>query len=351
MEHNHPNQRDHDHEHTHEDEEKDLLGQLRHYFKPHSHDSTDSIDNALKGSNEGIRTVKVSLFGLGLTALIQLVIALMSGSVALLADTVHNFADATTAIPLYFAFSLGKKPANKKYTYGFGRAEDLAGIFIVGLLILSTTFALWQSVSKLFNPQPITHLLFVALGSIIGFLGNELVAHYRIRTGQKIGSNTLIADGYHARTDGLASLSVLFAAIGTYFGFHLADPIIGILVNIIIFFTIKELAKQVWYRLMDAVDPELMHAMEHAALDTQGVEMISNIKLRWIGHNLHAEAAVIVDCELPISKAHDISEEAEHNILHAIPKLSNMTVHIDPCSHNGQKIHQKTAHHYSSYNN
>lgn len=342
----HHHSEEHGHEHTHKEGEKGLLGLLKHYFKPHSHDSTDSIDNALKGSSEGIKAVKVSLFGLGLTAIIQLVIALMSGSVALLADTVHNFADATTAIPLYFAFSLGKKPANKRYTYGFGRAEDLAGIFIVGLLIFSTSFALWQSVSKLFNPQPITHLLFVALGSIMGFLGNEWVAHYRIKAGQKIGSNALIADGYHARTDGLASLSVLLVAIGTYFGFHLVDPIIGILVNILIFFTIKEVAKQVWYRLMDAVDPELVHTMEHAALDTKGVEKISNIKLRWVGHNLQAESSITVDCELPISKAHEIAEEAEHNILHAIPKLSSMSIHIDPCSHNGQKIHQKTAHHY-----
>lgn len=335
------------HEHPHEDEEKGFLGQLRHYFKPHSHDSTDRIDNALKGSNEGIKAVKVSLFGLGLTAFIQLIIALMSGSVALLADTVHNFADATTSIPLYFAFSLGKKPANKRYTYGFGRAEDLAGIFIIVLISLSTAFALWQSIMRLFSLQPPTHLLFLAIGSIVGFLGNEWVAHYRISAGQRIGSNALIADGYHARTDGIASLSVLFVAIGTFLGFPLTDPIIGLLVSIVIFFTVKELAKQVWYRLMDAVDPALVHTIEHAALDSKGIEKISNVKLRWIGHNLHAEASVTVDCELPISKAHDISEEAEHNILHAIPKLSSMTVHIDPCSHNGQKIHQKIAHHYS----
>ncbi len=333
----------HENDHSHE-KENGLIGQLKHFFTPHSHDTADSIDDAVTGSKEGIKTVKISLVGLSVTAILQLVVALASGSVALLADSIHNFADATTAIPLFLAFHFGKKTATKRYTYGYGRAEDLAGVFVIALIMLSTFVAAYQSIMRFFHPQTPTHLIFVGIAAIIGFLGNELVAKYRIKAGQRIGSAALIADGYHARTDGFASLSVLLAAIGVALGFPLIDPIIGIVVSIVILFTLKETALQIWYRLMDAVDPKLVHSLEHAAKDTEGVMEVSTVRLRWIGHNLHAEANITADCKLQLDKAHKIAEEVQHSMLHAVPKLASVSVHIEPCVHNGEKLHAEHTH-------
>ena len=332
-----------EYEHSHE-KESGIIGQIKHFFTPHSHDITDSIDDALTGSQEGIKTVKVSLIGLGITAILQLFVALTSGSVALLADSIHNFADATTAIPLFLAFHFGKKAANKRFTYGYGRAEDLAGVFVIAMITLSTIVAAYESILRFSQPQTPTHLAFVGIAAVIGFLGNEYVAKYRINAGQRIGSAALVTDGYHARTDGFASLSVLIAAVGAALGFPLLDPIIGIVVSIVILFTLKETALQIWYRLMDAVDPKLVHSLEQAAKETEGVIAVSTVRLRWIGHNLHAEANITADCKLPLDKAHTIAEEVQHSMLHAVPKLASVSVHIEPCVHNGEKLHQEHTH-------
>lgn len=347
LHHNHSQEDDHTHEHAteHAHEENGFIGQLRHFFKPHSHDGADSIDDALEGSKEGMRAVRNSLFVLGGAAILQLIVFSMSGSIALLADTIHNFADASTAIPLWFAFSLGKKAANKRYTYGFGRAEDIAGIFVIVMIAGSSLLAFWEAFQRLFQPQPVTNLLWVAIAAFIGFLGNEIVAQYRIRTGNKIGSAALIADGYHARTDGFTSLAVLIGAAGVWLGFPQADPIVGMLITVVIAFVLKDAVIQVWHRLMDAVDPEILEKVTHDASHVAGVEKISNIRMRWVGHTLQAEGEIIVNEDLPLSRAHDIAEEVRHAMLHAEPKLSKVIVHVDPCGHSGKDPHVNLSHH------
>lgn len=191
--HGHAHSHEHDHEHA-----GGLRGWLVGLFRPHSHDAADSFDHALATSDAGIRTVKLSLVGLGATALLQLVVVWFSGSAALLADTIHNVADASTAIPLWIAFSIGRRLPTRRYTYGYGRAEELAGVFVIAMIAGSAALAGWESLRKLLDPQPIEHLGWIAAAGVIGFLGNELVAQYRIRTGEQIGSAALIADGYHA---------------------------------------------------------------------------------------------------------------------------------------------------------
>lgn len=185
---------------------------VREVFAPHSHDAADSVDDALESSEIGIRAVKISLVALGVTAIAQLMIVAVSGSVALLADTVHNFSDALTAIPLWIAFALGRRAATRRYTYGFGRAEDLAGLFVVAMITLSALIAGVEAVRRLITPVPIEHVGWVAAAGLVGFVGNEFVALYRIRVGRQIGSAALVADGLHARTDGFTSLAVLFGA-------------------------------------------------------------------------------------------------------------------------------------------
>jgi cation diffusion facilitator family transporter len=305
------------------------------------------VDDALAGSREGIRAVAVSLVGLGVTAALQLIVAILSSSVGLLADTIHNFGDASTAIPLWLAFSLGTRTANRRYTYGYGRAEDLAGVFVVVMIAASAVVAAWQSIERLLNPRPLDHLVWVAGAAVLGFLGNELVARYRIRTGRRIGSAALIADGYHARTDGLTSLAVLVGAAGAWFGFHQLDAIVGLLITVAILAVLKEAAVQVWRRLMDAVDPALVEQLHAAAERVRGVQAVSSIRLRWIGHNLHAEALIAADAELHLGDAHAIGEDARHAMLHAVPKLAGVTVHVDPVHADGHDAHAGLAHHDS----
>jgi cation diffusion facilitator family transporter len=337
--HRHGGGEDHGHEHG------GLWGALTHFFRPHSHDAADSIDDAMAGSDEGIRAVKISLLGLGVTAIAQLVITLMSGSVALLADTIHNFADASTAIPLWLAFSISRRPPNRRYTYGYGRAEDLAGVFVILMITGSALIAAYESIQKLRHPEPIGLLGWVAAAGLLGFVGNELVAQYRIRTGERIGSAALIADGYHARTDGFTSLAVLLGAGGVWLGYPIADPIVGLVITIAILLVLKDAVRQIWQRLMDAVDPEIVAKAERAARETEGVESVSSVRARWIGHTIHGEAQIVADQGLRLAEAHAIGERARHAMLHAVPRLTSVTVHVDPCGHDGHDHHADVAHH------
>ena len=220
----------------------------------HTHDHSAAIDEAVEGSASGIRCIKVSLLALGVTAVAQLAIVAISGSVALLADTIHNFADALTAIPLWIAFVVGRRAPTKRYPYGFQRAEDLAGILIVVVIAASAALAGFEAIRRLLDPRPLENLGWVMAASVVGFLGNEAVALYRIRVGRRIGSAALVADGLHARTDGLTSLGVLVGAIGVAYGFDRADPIAGLAISAVIVFVLVQAARSVFRRLLDGTD-------------------------------------------------------------------------------------------------
>jgi cation diffusion facilitator family transporter len=340
----HDHEHAHEHDHDHDREHGGLWQGLQHLIAPHSHDHADSIDDALTSSTRGIRAVQISLIGLGITAALQLAVALASGSVAVLADTIHNFADASTAIPLWLAFAIGTKKPTNTYTYGYGRAEDLAGVFVLLMIVASAVVAAYESIQKLLQPTRIDNLGWVALAGLAGFAGNEAVAQYRIRTGQRIGSAALVADGYHARTDGLTSLSVLLGAAGVWLGFPIADPIVGLAITIAILLVLKDSAVQMWRRLMDAVDPQLISQATEAARHAEGVQEVSTVRARWIGHAIHAEALIVADCNLNLSEAHGVAERARHAMLHAVPRLNSVTVHVDP-SNDGHDHHAELAHH------
>ncbi len=344
----------HDHDHgdhphvDHHDRGQSGVGPvalLRSLFVGHSHDPAGSIDDALEGSRRGIRAVKVSLVGLGLTALLQIGVVLVSGSVALLADSIHNLSDALTAVPLWIAFVVGRRAASRHYPYGYGRAEDVAGIFIVAMIALSAVVAGYESVRRLVEPQAVTNLGLVAAAGLIGFLGNELVALYRIRVGVQIGSAALVADGLHARTDGLTSLAVVVGSIGVALGFELADPLIGLLITVAVIVVLKDAGRQIWHRLMDAVDPALLDRASVAALTAEGVQEVSSVRARWIGHSLHLDAHIVADCDLRLSEAHAVAERARHAMVHELPKLASATVHVDPCQHEGRDHHSELDHH------
>ena len=320
-------------------------GLLRSLFTRHRHDASGSIDSALESSERGIRALWISLVGLGLTALAQLVVALASGSVALLNDTFHNFADAFTALPLWLAFSLGKRLPSARYPFGYGRAEDLAGGAVVAMIAVSAVIAAWEAATRLVHPTEVRHLGAVVGASIVGFAGNELVAQYRIRVGRQIGSAALVADGLHARTDGISSLGVLAGAIGVAAGFERADAIAGLLIAVLIVSVLREAAGDVVARLMDAVDPALADRARDVLAGVGGVEGVGELRIRWTGHRLHAEAEITVDGDLTLTAAHRIAEDARHCLLHEMPRLASAIIHADPCGHDGVDPHAELEHH------
>jgi cation diffusion facilitator family transporter len=332
---------EHEHEHPHGG---GLGHRIKHAVTPHSHDSADKVDPAMEASREGMRALWISLAVLGLTAAAQALIVAFSGSVALLGDTLHNVADALTAVPLGIAFWLGRRAATRAYTYGFGRAEDLAGVVIVLVIAASSIASAAFAIDRLVHPRPMTHLPWVLAAGVIGFLGNEIVARYRITVGRRIGSAALVADGLHARTDGFASLAVVLAAIGAGLGWRWADPVVGLAITVAIAFVLKDAAREVYRRLMDRVEPELVDQAERALRGVPGVRDVSGLRLRWIGHRLHAEAAVVVDATLSLLDAHEIAADAGHQLAHGVPRLVSATVHVDPDSHPGEAHHTGLSH-------
>jgi cation diffusion facilitator family transporter len=332
--HTHGSEHAHDSDHDHDGHEhgRSLRSRLTHLISPHSHDAADSLDAALESSAQGIRAVKISLIGLGVTAALQVVVVVISGSVALLADTIHNFSDALTAVPLWLAFAVGRRAATKRYTYGYGRAEDLAGLFVVAMIALSAVVAGYEAITRLIHPAPVQHLAWVAAAGLVGFAGNELVAVYRIRVGRAIGSAALVADGLHARTDGLTSLAVLVGAGGVALGWPLADPIVGLVITVAILAVLRTAVRDIFRRLMDAVDPAMVETAETTLAALPGVVAVRRVRMRWIGHEIHADADLDINTDSSLAAAHDLAHTAEHELTHAVPKLTTAVVHAYPRS-------------------
>lgn len=324
----HPDDHAHDSGgHSHGDGEEHehptgVKGFLYGLFVPHSHDAADSIDDALEASKEGVRALKISLVILLATTALQLAVVVFSGSVALFADTVHNFSDALTAVPLWIAFLLGRRVASRRYSFGLGRVEDLAGLFIVVMIALSAVVAAWQSIERIINPQPVSNLSWVLAAGVVGFLSNEAVAIYRIRVGRRIGSAALVADGIHARTDGFTSLAVVFGAIGVILGLPLADPIVGIVISIAIFILLIGTVRNIGRRLLDGIDPVLLDRAEAAIAGTAGVIAVQRVQLRWLGHRLSGTAIV----QVPPQSALATNAAIRESLARALPNLDDIVI-------------------------
>jgi cation diffusion facilitator family transporter len=335
--HNHPHDQQHGHviepahAHPHAREGQGLAGRLKHALTPHSHDYQAAALDAALATDRGIWAVKISLVILLLTGAFQVAVVLASGSVALLADTIHNFSDALTAVPLGLAFTLSRRARNTRFTYGYGRAEDIAGVVIVIMILASSAEAIYQSIMKLIHPQPISNLLWVGVAALVGFLGNELVALLRIRTGRQIGSAALVADGNHARIDGFTSLAVLAGAIGVWAGVPLLDPLVGLGIGVVILFIVWDSAREIAYRVMDAVDPAVPALIASAAQQTPGVLDVHDVAVRWVGHRQRTEFHITVDCQISTCASHQIAEGLRHHLFHLMPALVDATVHVDPC--------------------
>lgn len=306
------------------------------------HDHGDVVQVA-DPAGEGIRATKVSLVGLGVTALLQAIIVVLTGSVALFSDTLHNLTDALTAIPLWIAFSLGRRAPSDRFTHGYHRAEDLAGIVIVLAIAVSAGAVAWESVQRLFDPREITYIPWVIAAGLLGALGNELVARYRIRIGKRIGSEALVADGFHARTDAYTSLSVVAAGIGAALGWQWADPVAGLVVAIMILSILRRTATKMFGRLLDAVDPDLVSRATVIALQVEGVREVTAMRLRFSGHRLMITVSIGVDPEASVTEGHDVGERVAHELAHQLPYSLDAVVHVDPAGLDG--CHDLTDHH------
>jgi cation diffusion facilitator family transporter len=328
----HDHRRGHTHDHDHGRNPTGVKGLFYRLFVVlHSHDAAESIDDALEASTAGIRAVKISLILLAITATLQIVAVIVSGSVALLADTIHNFTDALTAVPLWAAFVLSRRAATRRYTYGYGRVEDLAGLFIVTMIGLSAVLAGYESIRRLFEPQPLTNLGWVLAAALIGFAGNELVAVLRIRVARRIRSAALVADGLHARTDGFTSLAVVLGVIGVWVGFPLADPVVGLLISTAVFMLLWGTARDIGRRLLDGVDPALVDRAEQAVRSVPGINDVETVRMRWLGHRLSVEATVTSDPAMPVGRFHQLEHQADDLIRCSVPGVA--TVRLNPSTH------------------
>jgi cation diffusion facilitator family transporter len=336
-----------DHEHEPRDEGH---GHLHHDDHGHDHEQDHGhihgglIDPAILSNEQGLRAIQLSFAVLFITTLLQLVVVFLSGSVALFADAIHNLGDAFTAIPLGAAFVLERRKPTKHFTYGYGRVEDLAGVAVVLTVLASAIVAGYESIERLVYPREVHYLMAIAVASLIGFAGNEAVAVFRIRTGKQIGSAALIADGYHARTDGLTSLSVLLSAVGVGVGFPMADPIIGLVMTGLILKIVWESAAAVLTRLLDGVDPRVVDEIREVAAHVEGAARVIDVRLRWFGHRLHAELSVAVDPKISVQAGHEIAMNVRHELLHHVPFLSGVSIHVDPTTAAGEAHHPLPAH-------
>ncbi len=303
-----------------------------------------AVDPSIASSERGIWAVKWSFVGLFATAIFQIVVVFFSGSVALLSDTLHNFGDAATAVPLWIAFALTRLGTSRRFPFGYGKAEDLAGVIVVLIILLSAVVAGYQAIDRLLDPQPVGFLWAVVAASVVGFLGNEAVAIFRIRVGTEIGSAALVADGYHARTDGWTSLAVLLGAAGVWLGYPLADPIVGLLIAGAILVIVWQSGKTVFSRLLDGVNPEMIEEIRHAAGHVAGVQGVTEVRARWSGHELHAEVNVAVSPNLSVAEGHDIAREVNHRLLHHLGYLRRAVIHVDPVQEAGENHHRIPAH-------
>jgi len=302
--------------------------------------------SSLLTSRRGIWALKWAFVGLMLTALLQAIIVYYTGSVALLADTIHNIGDALTPIPLWIAFRMSTWKPTPRFTYGYGRVEDLAGIAIVLVILLSAALAGYESINRLFHPQEVRFVGAVMVASLIGFTGNEAVAQLRIKVGREINSAALVADGHHARIDGLTSLAVFAGALGVYAGYPLADPIVGLLITVVILRVVWDAGKLVITRMIDGIDPAIPDEIREGTARVEGVQEVSEVRVRWIGHRLRAEVNVAVDPSLSVDAGHAIATEVRHHLLDHLSYLDDAVIHVDPLTASGEEHHYIRGHDY-----
>jgi len=270
------------------------------------------------------RALAVSAAGLGLTGLAELLVALLTGSVGLLGDAIHNLSDVSTSAVVFLGFRLSRRPPTERYPYGLERAEDLAGIGIAAVIWISAAFAGFESVRKLIDHGHTAHVAAGIAGAVLGIAGNQLVARYKLRVGRRINSATLIADARHSWLDALSSAGALAGLIAVAFGQPWGDPLAGLLVTAFICHVGYEVTKDVVHRLADGVDPDVITTAEAAAGSVPGV-VHAHARARWTGRTLRVEVEGWVDPELTAAGADALGRRVADQISREIPEAGSFT--------------------------
>jgi cation diffusion facilitator family transporter len=270
------------------------------------------------------RAVAVSAVGLALTGLIELVIAVLSGSVALLADALHNLSDVSTSALVFIGFRSSQKVPTERYPYGFDRAEDVAGIGVAVVIWASAFVAGIESIEKLVHHGSTHHLGWGVGAAIVGIVGNQLVARYKLTVGRRIQSATMIADAKHSWLDALSSTGALLGLVGVAVGWPRADAVAGIVVTGFICHVAWEVSTDIAHRILDGVDPAIITTAETVASETPGV-LHAHSRARWTGRTLRLEVEGWVHPETSVADADRIGREIARTLTEHLPEMRSFT--------------------------
>jgi cation diffusion facilitator family transporter len=270
------------------------------------------------------RAVALSAVGLAVTGLIELAIALVSGSVALLGDALHNLSDVSTSVLVFVGFRASRKAATERYPYGYERAEDLAGIGVAVVIWASAAVAGAESVNKLIHHGTTQHLGWGIGAAAAGILGNQLVARYKLVVGRKIQSATLVADARHSSLDALSSAGAMLGLIGVAVGWSWADAVAGLLVTGFICHVGWEVTSDIAHRLLDGVDPAIVTTAEATAAHTEGVAH-AHARARWTGRTLRVEVEGWVPPTTTVADADRIGRLVADRLGAELPEMRSFT--------------------------
>jgi cation diffusion facilitator family transporter len=286
-------------------------------------------DHRAYGDSAAVRAVVVSALALGTASAVEFAAAASSHSASVLADALHNAGDVLTTFVLLFAFALARRPATRRFPSGFGRIEDVATLLILMVIAITAAVAAYASILKFFNTEAYTNIGFALFGAVVGVVANLAVSEYKIRVGRRLNSTALAADGIHSRVDALVSAGA-FAGIGLAgLGWRLADPIAGLVITAAIVVVTAGTVKQLFLRMMDAVDPDLSGELVHAAMEVEGVLGVNDVRARWVGRELIAVMHIGCSPEATVSQAHEIALRVEHSVAHHLP-AARVDIHMDP---------------------
>ncbi len=292
---------------------------------------------------EGVRALKIGVAGLALTSALQAVLLFFSGSVALLGDTLHNGVDVIGTAIVWVALVVAGRARNERFSFGYHRFEDLAGLVVVALIAGSAALVVFESASAFGGGGSLERPWIVFAAGLVGFAGNEGVARFKIHAGRRIGSAALEADGRHSRVDGLSSIGVVVAALGSLSGVDWLDATVGLGIGLFIAWTAAQSGRAVLFRLVDRADPALRRELEAVAQEVPDMGHLTDIRLRQTGRTVNVIASVCMPADYPVGRAHDTAEDLRLAWLNVLPPGSMVDIHVEPYTPGEHSPHSTDA--------